>query len=66
MADPQLMPDDAAVVLSSTSEEDTARDLAGRYGLEFVDVDDEKRGRIERFVERLRQELPDAGSRAPK
>lgn len=35
-------------------------------GLEFVDVDDEKRGRIERFVERLRQELPDAGSRAPK
>ena len=35
-------------------------------GLEFVDVDEEKRGRIERFVERLRQELPDAGSRAPK
>ena len=35
-------------------------------GLEFVDVDEEKRGRIERFVERLRQELPDAGARAPK
>jgi type IV pilus assembly protein PilZ len=29
-------------------------------GIEFVDVDDEKRGRIERFVERLRKELPDS------
>jgi len=38
MADPQLMPDDAAVALSSSSEEKTARDLAGHYGLEFVDV----------------------------
>jgi hypothetical protein len=28
-------------------------------GIEFVDVDDEKRARIERFVERLRKELPD-------
>ena len=28
-------------------------------GIEFIDVDDEKRGRIERFVERLRKELPD-------
>ena len=27
--------------------------------IEFVDVDDEKKGRIERFVERLRKELPD-------
>ena len=32
-------------------------------GIEFVDVDDEKRARIERFVERLRKELPDAQSR---
>ncbi len=32
-------------------------------GIEFVDVDDEKRGRIERFVERLRKELPDASAR---
>jgi uncharacterized protein (TIGR02266 family) len=27
--------------------------------VEFLDVDDEKRTRIERFVERLRKELPD-------
>lgn len=26
-------------------------------GIEFVDVDEEKRGRIERFVEKLRREL---------
>jgi len=32
-------------------------------GIEFVDVDDEKRARIERFVERLRKELPDAQPR---
>jgi type IV pilus assembly protein PilZ len=32
-------------------------------GIEFVDVDDEKRARIERFVERLRKELPEAQSR---
>lgn len=29
-------------------------------GLEFVDVDDEKKGRLARFVDRLRAELPDA------
>lgn len=28
-------------------------------GIEFLDVDDEKRARIERFVERLRKELPE-------
>ncbi len=28
-------------------------------GLEFMDVAEEKRARIERFVERLRKELPD-------
>ena len=32
-------------------------------GIEFVDVDDEKRARIERFVERLRKELPEAAAR---
>ncbi len=31
-------------------------------GIEFVDVDDQKRARIERFVERLRKELPEARS----
>src|SRR3954466_10875635 len=34
-------------------------------GIEFMDVDDEKRGRIERFVDRLRGELPDPTPGAP-
>jgi type II secretory ATPase GspE/PulE/Tfp pilus assembly ATPase PilB-like protein len=38
MADPRLMPDVAAGALSSASEEEAARELAARYGLEFVDV----------------------------
>jgi type IV pilus assembly protein PilZ len=29
-------------------------------GIEFLDVDDEKRARIERFVDRLRREFPDS------
>ncbi len=33
-------------------------EMAG-MGLEFMDVDDEKRARLEKFVERLRRELPD-------
>lgn len=28
-------------------------------GIEFIDIDEEKRVRLERFVERLRKELPD-------
>ncbi len=36
-------------------------------GIEFVDVDEEKRARIEHFVERLRKELPEhQGSRQKK
>ena len=31
-------------------------------GLEFLDVDDDKRARIERFVQRLRAELPEQQS----
>jgi type II secretory ATPase GspE/PulE/Tfp pilus assembly ATPase PilB-like protein len=39
MADPRLMADAAATGgLSSASEEEAARELAARYGLEFVDV----------------------------
>jgi uncharacterized protein (TIGR02266 family) len=34
-------------------------DHVAGMGLEFIDIDDEKRGRLERFVERLRKELPD-------
>jgi type IV pilus assembly protein PilZ len=33
-------------------------EMAG-MGIEFMDVDEEKRARLERFVERLRKELPD-------
>lgn len=36
-----------------------SKEMAG-MGLEFLDVDEEKLARLERFVERLRKELPDA------
>jgi type IV pilus assembly protein PilZ len=35
-------------------------------GVEFVDVDRDKRARIERFVDRLRKELPDASPNSQK
>src|SRR5690242_18479318 len=35
-------------------------------GIEFIDVDEEKRVRIERFVERLRKELPDQAPEVKK
>jgi type IV pilus assembly protein PilB len=38
MADPGMMPNDAAGALSSISEEEAARELAARSGLEYVDV----------------------------
>jgi type IV pilus assembly protein PilB len=38
VADPDLIPDAAAEALASTSEEEAARELAARSGLEFVDV----------------------------
>ena len=38
MSDAQAVPDDAAGVLSSASEEAEARELAERSGLEYVDV----------------------------
>ncbi len=33
-------------------------------GLEFIDVDDEKKARLEKFVDRLRIELPDDAASA--
>ncbi len=42
------------------SEFDNAQNQVPGMGIEFVDVDNEKQERIERFVERLRKELPDA------
>ncbi|MCU0698717.1 MAG: TIGR02266 family protein [Myxococcaceae bacterium] len=38
---------------------DPQSDQMSGMGIEFIDVDDEKRARLERFVDRLRAELPD-------
>lgn len=38
---------------------DPNSDAMSGMGIEFIDVDEEKRARLERFVERLRAELPD-------
>jgi uncharacterized protein (TIGR02266 family) len=45
---------------------DPNSDIAPGMGIEFVDVDEEKRARLERFVDRLRAELPDAMPPAKK
>ncbi|HZH02725.1 MAG TPA: TIGR02266 family protein, partial [Myxococcaceae bacterium] len=42
------------------NEFDNAANQVPGMGIEFVDVDEEKRSRIEHFVERLRQDLPEA------
>jgi len=38
---------------------DPAVDQMAGMGLEFIDIDEEKMVRLERFVDRLRKELPD-------
>jgi type IV pilus assembly protein PilZ len=48
------------------SEFDNPANQVPGMGIEFVDVDEEKRSRIERFVERLRKELPDPVPEAKK
>lgn len=40
-------------------EFDGSGDAMPGMAIEFTDVDEEKRARLERFVERLRKELPD-------
>ena len=47
------------------SEFDNAQNQVPGMGIEFVDVDEDKQVRIERFVERLRSELPDSASTVP-
>lgn len=42
------------------NEYDNPGNLVPGMGVEFLDIDEEKRLRIERFVERLRAELPDS------
>ena len=57
------------VVDMSTINPNAARDIGAALaamGIEFVDVDEEKKGRLARFVERLRAELPDAVLPSPK
>lgn len=45
--------------VARVSAADNAEHHTAGMGIEFVDVDDDKRERIERFVTRLRQELPE-------
>src|SRR5688500_2316085 len=47
--------------VARVNEFDNPSNQVPGMGIEFLDVDDEKRVRIERFVERLRKELPDQG-----
>ena len=53
-------PFDLAGRVARVNEFDNPANQVPGMGIEFLDVDDEKRARIERFVERLRQEFPDA------
>ena len=46
-------------------EFDNATNQVPGMGIEFLDVDEEKRARIERFVERLRKELPEGAQPSP-
>jgi type IV pilus assembly protein PilZ len=44
--------------VTRVSEYDNAANEVPGMGVEFVDIDEDKRSRIERFVDKLRQELP--------
>jgi type IV pilus assembly protein PilZ len=52
-------PFDLSGRVTRVNEFDNPSNQVAGMGIEFIDIDDEKRGRIERFVERLRKELPD-------
>lgn len=45
--------------VTRVNEFDNPSNQVPGMGIEFLDVDDDKRSRIERFVDRLRKELPD-------
>jgi uncharacterized protein (TIGR02266 family) len=45
-------------VIRTHAHDPESEEMAG-MGIEFMDVDEDKRARLERFVERLRKELPD-------
>jgi uncharacterized protein (TIGR02266 family) len=59
-------PFDLSGRVARVNDFDNAENQVPGMGIEFVDVDDEKRGRIEKFVERLREALPDDGAKSPK
>jgi uncharacterized protein (TIGR02266 family) len=52
--------------VTRVSEFDNPANEVPGMGIEFIDVDDEKRQRIERFVTRLRTELPEAAKPSSK
>ena len=52
--------------VARVSEFDNPSNQVPGMGIEFIDVDDDKRERIERFVERLRKHLPDQASQVKK
>src|SRR5499427_1313358 len=56
-------PFDLSGRVARVNEFDNPSNQVPGMGIEFVDVDDDKRERIERFVDRLRKELPEAPAR---
>jgi type IV pilus assembly protein PilZ len=52
--------------VTRVNEFDNPSNQVPGMGIEFVDVDDEKRARIDRFVDRLRKELPDSAGEVKK
>jgi len=52
--------------VTRVSEFDNPSNQVPGMGIEFIDVDEDKRARIERFVERLRKELPEVQSARQK
>ena len=59
-------PFDLSGRVARVNEFDNPSNQVPGMGIEFVDVDEDKRERIERFVDRLRQELPDSAAKPRK
>ena len=58
-------PFDLTGKVSRVNEFDNPSNQVPGMAIEFMDVDEEKKARIERFVERLRKELPDEPTPSP-
>ena len=61
----QPFPFDLTGRVARVHEVDNPHNVAPGMGIEFVDVDEDKKDKIERFVERLRKELPDEATIPP-